>query len=664
MDIHLDFETFSIIDLPRVGAFRYARHDSTEILVACWAVGNGPVRRWSPYGIVKCDDPEEMFAAAKRGVMFAAHNAQFEYAIWKYVGPRYGFPAIPAQQWRCTAARAAMCSLPRSLDGAARAMDINVRKDPRGKALIRVFCMPQKATKNKAEHRIYPKDQPQDFMDFVDYCADDVVTERELDHVLPAMPRSEQELYCHDILVNERGFRVDVPLIRKAIHVTSHLEADIKTQVRELTGGINPTQRDKLLTFLQLEEGLDIDNLQAMTLERVMKDAGLPMDSRARRIIDLRLEGSRASTKKLKTMLDCSDLEDERVRGSLLINGAHTGRWTGRLVQPHNFIRGLLKRHQQRLVFDLLDIGDPLVFQLLYDKPMSMVAQVMRGFIIAREWHRFIVADYSAIEARILFWLAGEEDALEKYRRGEDLYKWMASKLFKVPIDQVTDEQRRIGKNLILGCGYGLGYKKFIVYCDKQGVTITVEFSQYAVNTYRDQHPRVVSYWRAVNNAAITAVQEKGITKIGPIIFDATDKTFFRIRLPSGRQLFYPFPKVSMVKKTFKNDDGKENTIENLALSYIEEYQGRFIRTSTYGGKLVENIVQAVARDVLAGGMKNVEQHGYPIVLHVHDEIVSERPEGEGSAEEFSSLACVLPGWIEGCPIEAKGFECFRYRKE
>lgn len=668
-DAHVDYETFSTIDLTRVGAFRYARHLSTEILIACWAIGDSPVRRWTPWdGIIKCDDIRELFDAITRGDKLFAHNAQFEYALTKYVGTlRYGFPDAPPEQWHCTAARAAMCSLPRSLEGSSRAMEVDARKDPRGKALMRIFSIPPKPDKNGEQPpRILPTDSPDEFIEYIGYCADDVVTERELDHVLPAMPDALQNLYTRDLQINERGFRVDVPLIHKAIHVTSHLEAEIKKEVRVLTGGISQTQVAKLLSFLQLDGDLDIDNLQAETLRRVVKNAGITITDNVRRIIELRLEGSRASTKKLRTMIDCADPEDQRVRGAFLFHGAHTGRWTGRLVQPHNFIRGLLKLHEQETVFELLNYSDPSLFHLLYDAPMSAIAQCMRGFIVPLPGNRFLVADYSAIEARLTFWFAGDDEALDLYRKGDDLYKHMAVALFGVAYEDVTDEQRRISKNLVLGCGFGLGWKKFIVYCDKQGVFIDGAFSKLAVGTYRGRFLKVPKLWRAVNNAAIEAFKTKSVTKVQRVNFDGRDPKFFRIWLPSKRPLYYPYPELRTSTKKYLNEEtGEETERVETNLTYVEEFQGRFIRVSTYGGKLTENIVQGMAADVLAHGMENVEAHGYPLSLHVHDELVNETPIGTGSAEEFARLASEdLPSWLAGCPIEAKGFECTKYRKE
>lgn len=664
--IHADFETYSKLNVRNTGAFRYARDPSTEILILSWSIDEGPVYRWSPY--IKNSSRnlralENLLERVKAGETFAAHNAQFEYAIWNHVGTRrHKWPKLRIEQMDCTAARAATCGLPRALERACDAMRLKATKDKRGSALIKIFCGDRKPTRADPSVRVMPADSPQEFEEFIQYCEQDVRAERGLHNAIPELTKSEKRIFWLDLRINERGLQIDVPLVQKTLAIVKVLEGKIRDRVRELTGGINPTQVAKLKAHLNLE-GSDLDNMQAETLRRLLaKDT---ISDTTREILELRLEGSRASTKKLVSMLTVADPKDGRARGTILYHGAHTGRWTGRLIQPQNFIRGLLKLWEQVMVFTLLELGDPENFLILFDRPMNMIAQCMRGFIIAAKGKRLIITDYSAIEARILFWLAGETGALKKYRQGQDLYKWMASVLYKIPIDQVTDEQRRIGKNLILGCGYGLGWKKFIEYCDKAGIFIDAKFSKLAVGAYRAAHPMVKKYWKVINNAAIAAVRERCVTRVGQVYFDGRGERFFTITLPSGRKLYYLDPTIEMITKTSVNEEtGETEKWTSATLTYMEEDKGQFYRAHTYGGKLVENIVQGIARDVMACGMESCEAGGYPTVMTVHDELISEREEGEGSHQEYSGLACKLPAWIGDCPIEAKGFEAVRYRKD
>lgn len=648
--LHLDFETFSEANLKKVGAYRYAEDPSTDVLICCWAIDDGPVQTWLPWRGGTA--PAALVAHVRARRKIVAHNAQFERAIWQAVlVRRYGMPATLPEQFICTAAIAAQCALPRSLDGATTAMSLPHKKNESGAKLIKMFCMPRKATKADPRTRVMPMDAKDEFKVFMRYCLEDIEAERGLYHELPALPPYEQSLFTLDMVINERGLPVDMELVRRTMPIVAELAGASRERTMQLTDGIAPTQVAQLREWLAYNE-CDLPNLQAKTIEAKLLDDTLP--DVTRELLQLRLESGLASVKKLDSMLRVCSPVDGRARGTILFNGAHTGRWSGRLIQPHNFKRGKLTPFQQGLVFDALMYGDADLMVRLWNAPLDAISQCMRGFIAATLGKLLLVVDYSAIEARVLAWLADELALLEAFRNGIDVYKLMAVHVFGIPIEQVTSEQRRICKQIVLGCGYGLGAVTFVGYCLNAGVNITDEFAQDAVRVYRETNKNIVRYWRKVETAAITAVQTGRTTRAGRVLFEVVG-VFLTVVLPSGRRLYYPYPKVEATIRWGK---------PGLQLTFREEYHGNMMRVSTYGGRLVENIVQAVARDFMANGMTHAEDADFPLVGTVHDEIISETDEDRGGdVEEFEHVVCTLPEWGEGCPIGAEGFATQRYRK-
>jgi DNA polymerase len=651
--VHLDFETYSEADLRAVGAFKYAEHPSTEIVVAAWAFDHGPVHSWCT------GQPEEKLAelcmAIRKGAIVSAHNAMFEQVIWNVVMRRQfgaSVPLLPIKQVDCTAARAAMCSLPRSLDGVGTALQVDITKDKRGAELVRFFTRPRKATKKDTSPRNHPKDFPEKFQAFVRYCRTDVISERDVDDELPPLPPFERRVFESDALINQRGLPIDIALVGKAGLIVSDLAKRAKNRVNKLTSGINPTQRDKLLKWFA-ENGVKLENLQAKTVAALLKQKKIVLSDEIREILELRVEAAKASVKKLLSMARCT-MADGRARGTLLYYGAHTGRWSGKLIQPQNFIRGLLDAMAQSLVFQLLNKGDADLFEILYDKPLYQIAQVMRGFIRASKGKRLIVVDYAQIEARVLAWLAQEETALAAYRRGDDRYVLMAAFLWGIKPSDVSKEQRRIAKNLVLGCGYGLGGKKFIEYCAKEDLVIDNELSERAVRAYRSLNPNTVKFWYDVERCAKAAVRNPGTRVHLRNLSFYCKGNYLTIRLPSGRELFYPEPYLVPTERFGKPD---------VELRYKTQVFKRWLSTGTYGGKLVENIVQAVARDIMCEGIWQLETHNYPVIGTVHDELISEKLRSHGSIKEAERIVAHIPKWATGCPISSEGFEAERYRK-
>ena len=649
---HLDFETYSAIDIRKVGAHRYARHPSTEVLIACFYLPEiDDIVTWLPR-------TEKMPVKLRRyiegGGVIAAHNANFERLVYQHALKRMhpDIPTIEKKQWVCTAAMAAASGLPRSLDKALHAAGSKKTKDPEGAKLIKVFSVPRKPTKNDDRTRILPEDMPEKFEAFIKYCRMDVEGEMELDYLLPPLRRREAMFFRLDMLMNDRGLPIDMPLVEKTLEVLGELERRNLEEVQKLTGGVKASQVAKVLELLE-ERGLVLENMRAETIRTALKDQSLDADTR--RLLELRVEGSKASTKKLQAMKLCADPDDHVVQGGFLYHGAHTARYSGRLVQPHNFIRGNLKDWQRDQVFDLLRYGDADILAMLYEKPIDIISQCMRGYIKAPEGQEFYVVDYTAIEARLLAWLAGEEEVLEAYRKGLDVYKVMAAKLWKISYEEVNDEQRRIGKNLVLGCGYSLGGAKFVDYCANLGLVIEPEFAMSAVRTYRKEHQNIVASWKTVETLVVDAIKNPGKITRGLKCRFFMREHWLCVELPGGRELRYPYARAVPIMRYDK---------PAMEISFATEYKGQWSREKTYGGKLIENIVQAIARDVMMEGMYNAEKAGYPVIGTVHDEVITLREEGTGDIKALELIVCDVPDWADGMPLASKGFVCNRYKKD
>lgn len=664
--LHLDFETFSTISLPDVGAYRYAEDETTEVLMAAYSLDDGPVRQWQPR--LSRNMPRDLVSALSNDDVFiVAHNAEFERRILIECLD----VNVPRARYRCTAARAAAAGLPRSLDGALAALGHTVRKDPRGGTVLRKFSRPRKPSKNNPKTRWLPEDAPEDWQTLLEYNAQDIVAERALDQAIPDLTSREWRYFQYTARVNDRGLPLDLKTLNAAAKASAKLEDISKQRTVKLTGA-NPTQVAKIRDWLE-KNGCPLPNLQLGTIEATLREGNL--NPKVAEVLALRVEASRASTKKIKAMLQVA-CKSGRAHGTLLYYGAHTGRYSGKLIQPHNFPRGLLstdKKENKLLAGRVLDVfatGDAeLIYAVLWHEPppkvsgpqplqgpMSMLAQSMRGFIRAPKGYWFVVADYAAIEARILAWLANEGKLLIAFKNKVDTYKMMASVLYDIPVDQVNSEQRRIGKNLRLGAGYQLGPPRLVEHCEKEEIFITLEFAKKAIKAFRDDSRNTVKLWYDSEDAAIRAMQtgkQVQVTKGKDYYFEPW-RDWLLMVLPSGRRLHYYAPKVDTVVKFGK---------PKLQLSYSTTDHGRIVRTSTYGGKLVENAVQSIARDVLMEGMLAAEDAGYPVLASIHDEIVTLRKEGEGSAEELEKAICKMPSWAREIPLGAEGFTCIRYTK-
>ena len=681
-----DFETFCRLSIFTVGGWRYAQDESCEPLMLSWGHTPEDIETWLPLyqknGQLRLRPLPKNFVDHIRNprVMFQAHNAEFEYAVWEYCVRRLWpeAPAIHASRYICTAVRCAASGLPRSLDGVGRALNLPVQKDKEGGRLLNMFSKPQAARKarkpSKAnpnpvgtpERRIMPWDEPEEFDKLIQYNITDVVAEMMIPPVVPPLPPKEQRIYTLTLEMNRRGLPLDMEAVNASMPTLTELEQRVERRVLQMTDGVKPTQRDKMIEIFS-DLGEELENLQAKTLKDILTIRGDELDPEVKELMLLRLEGGKASTKKLKKMLQLVTPWDGRVRGGFLMFGAHTGRYSGKGIQPQNFTRGDYKPHQLENLFWFLINCDADVFECLWRRPIDAIAQGMRGFIKAPPGKKFVVSDFAAIEARVLAWLADEKDMLKVYARNGDVYITMAATLYKrdekemlrlkALDDKETIGQRKFAKDIVLGCGFQMGGVGFYRNCIMRGVKVEEEFCKKAVQTYRKAVPNIVKLWYDVEECAIEAVVKRA-TKRNPVVL--RHLTFYMegrwlcIGLPSGRPIRYIDPKVQLVERFGKMRN---------QLSFKTEYKGKWIRETTYGGKLAENVTQAVARDIMTESMVRANKRGYPIIATIHDELVCEVDEDFGSAKELEELMSELPRWAPGAPVSCEGWEGPRYRK-
>lgn len=641
MSWHLDFETFSDLDLPTAGSFRYSEDPSTEALILSYSDGS-----FDPIGVdLTLPNAFErlapLFDAVTRGELICAHNVTFERNIWTKVCK---FPVTPKpSQWDCTAVRARLLALPGSLAGASSALGIEAEKDKRGTELMNIFSKPNK------KGRIFPADRPDEFQEYINYCRQDVRVELELDRVLPPMPEVEKQAFMLDYEINDRGMPVNMTNVNRAISfVEEYSEVVLKRAVE--IAGCRPSQRVKTMDYLA-SRGFKLPDLQAGTVEKLIKKDGLPED--IRELLDSRIELSRAGTKKLIT-IQSTVSTDGRIRGGFLFSAASTRRWSSTGVQMHNLQKpeGVVT---PEIIIDLLATDNADDLSLIFPRPLTAVAQSIRGFFESTQ--SFLVADYSSVEPRGLAWSANEEWLLKAYHRKEDAYKIMAGKVFNIPPESVDKDKRFIGKQLVLGSGYGMGAPRFIESCAKWGVKVSEELSETSVSGFRASVPAIVKFWYDVEAAAIRATKYWKTIKLGRFVFRpatlANGYKILFIDMPSG-SIAYPNPAVGEYDWYGKTKEKFE---------FWTPLGSGFVKTDTFGGSLVENIIQAMTRDILRDGMVAANDDGFFIVGHCHDEAIAEGSDNKDDLKEFERLLCTSSPWADNFPIATEGYISKRYRK-
>lgn len=676
----IDFETRSTVSLKKCGAWRYAVDPTTCILCLAFHLPTWPKDRtglWYPAFPTlnlpeRIDaDLEELFTWILQGGLVEAHNVWFEYCIWRHVFvEQHGAPEIAIPQWRCSAAKAAACALPRGLDDALTAMRLSIRKDPQGQKLIHKLTKPRKPRKKEWElwakqssdpHPTLYWDDLKLFQQLWAYCRQDVIAEVALSHALPDLSPSETDLFLMDLRINDRGFQIDRQAVTTAQTLIEQETRVLNRELVKVTKGRvkKATARAQMLRWFQ-SQGLPLDNTQKGTLDGLLVGqsgdgtAGLQLTPSVQRALEIVRTLGRSSTAKYDAMAAWADPHDGRVRGALRYHGATTGRWAGTGVQPHNFPKGTLAEKDMGHLWDVLNTRKRSTIMTAYPSVMEALAHGIRGAIIAAPGHVLCVADYAAIEARIVLWLADDQEALQLFRTQQDIYCSMATDIYHYPCTKSHASERALGKIAVLGLGYQMGAAKFMTTAATFGITITEEFAQEVVATYRDRFWRVRDMWAEQQAVAIEAVESRQPIECGRITWKV-EKPFLSCYLPSGRRLAYPFPEI----RTRQTPWGSLQP--TLTYMGMDPYTHQWKRQVTYGGMLVENQTQAVARDIMAEAMLRCEAGGYPLVLSVHDELGAEIQ--EGSLDEFLQLLTEPPLWARDCPIEAAGWIGQRYHK-
>ncbi len=635
MTVSIDFETRSAVDLRKTGVYKYASDPSTDIwCMAYKAPWSDDVQVWLP--------GDEMDVSLEdwivEGGLLSAWNANFERTIWNeiMVG-RYQWPRTGIKQWRCTMAQASAMGLPRALGQAASVLGVEEQKDKAGAALMLRMARPRKVNADGSYTWWNTKDK---IDTLVAYCIQDVKTELSVAATLNDMPDSERRLYQLDQRINDRGVKVDLDLIERVSKLANSASENIDAEIKRLTNGqVKAATNAMDLTAWLRGYGLKVNSVDKQTVTRMLGMEKLhPI---IKQVLRLRQDGAKSSTAKYEAMVNAANADD-RMRGLLMYHGAATGRWSGRLVQPQNFPRPQKKQAEL----------DEIIAKLKADEDVSeygagtvLASDLLRSMLIADDGHRLMFADYSAIEARVLAWIAGQTDLVETFRNGGDVYKEMASAIYNVNVESVTDGQRQVGKMAILGCGYGMGGKRFAEQCATMGINVDEDEAKRIVSVYREKNNRIAQYWRDSENDFVEMV--KGAGRVGSV----------ELPLPSGRSLTYHNPRIIQRETPWgaMRDTAQVDTLNSVTRQWVSQI--------IWGGLLTENVVQATARDLMATAMMALELKGYNVILSVHDEIICEVTDDFGSLEEMIEIMTRCPSWADGCPVNAEGKEGKRYRK-
>ena len=643
-----DIETFSDVDLIRCGVYKYADSPNFEMLLFAYAVDDGDVHIIDIAGGEEL--PEEIIQAIKSDtVVKTAYNAQFErVCLSRYLKLPEGEYLNP-QSWYCTAVQAAELALPLSLADVGSVLGLERQKMTEGKELIKYFCVPCKPTKSNGNRtRNRPCHDINKWETFKKYCMRDVDVERQIADKLKMYPIRDEEhrLYVLDQIINDRGVLVDSELAEQAVKLNSIQTAVAVEQAYMITGLENPNSVTQLKQWLK-ENGVEIESLS----KKAVKSLADETDGDVSEMLKLRLLMAKTSVKKYEAVIR-SVCSDNRVHGMMRFCGANrTGRWSGNILQPQNLPQNHLP--DLTLARDIVKDGDFEMLDMMFGNVPNVLSELIRTILIPKPNHRFIVADFSAIEARVLAWIAGEQWRIDTFKNGGDIYCASASKMFKVPVEKhgVNGELRQKGKISELACGYG-GSVGALKNMGAVEMGVQENELQGLINDWRNANPHIVRFWYEVGNAAMKAIKEKTTVPLGKLVF-AYERGILFIRLPSGRRLSYIKPRIGTNR--FGGD-----SITYMGINSAKKWD----RLETFGGKLTENIVQGTARDLLANALINAANAGYDTVFHVHDEIICEVPNGYGSVDELCKLMCIKPEWADGLPLNADGFECEYYKKE
>lgn len=645
-EMSIDIETYSSVDLIKSGVYAYASAPDFTILLFAYAFDDEPVRIVDLTAEVLPDNV--VCALTDPDVTKTAYNANFERTCLR----QHLDLELPISQWRCSAVAAAELGLPQYLAGVAEALGLAEQKDSRGKLLINYFSKPCKPTgANGGRMRNEPAHDPDKWQTFVDYCVQDVEVERAIKRRIAQFPlaESEQRLWEYDQRINDRGVRVDRQVVQHAIRFDTAYSAQCRERAYEITGLDNVGSLIQLKEWIRKQTG---EEVQSLAKEALVKLLAATDNEDVKEVLQLRLEMGKTSTAKYEAMAR-SVCPDGRIRGLLQFYGANrTGRWAGRIVQVQN----LPQNHLKDLDYarGIVSGGDYELFKLLYGNPPQVLSELIRTAFIPSEGRRFIVSDFSAIEARVVAYLADERWRLDVFEQGGDIYCASASQMFKVPVvkNGVNGHLRQKGKIAELALGYG-GSVGALTSMGALKMGLAEEELPPLVESWRAANPRIVGFWKAVERAALDAVRDKPSALPHGLSFVKQAGILF-VGLPSGRRLAYVRPRIGT------------NRFGSPSLTYMGMNQTKrtWERLETFGGKLVENIVQAFARDCLAESIIRLEDAGYEINFHVHDEVVIDAKYGQGSADEVAEIMGRPIDWAPGLPLKAEAFETNFYRKD
>lgn len=676
--IHLDLETKSTVDLRKTGVYIYAADPSTDVIVACWCIDKGPIHTWFAGDPL----PAELVEAIENGARVCAHDFTFERVLHQQIlVPRYGWPEIRREQWDCTMARARAAGLQGSLDGAMRGMGAPFGKDAAGYRLMLQMCKPRRI---ENDGTVVWWDDADKRQRLATYCAGDVQAERWLDLRLPALSPFEKAVWQATERLNDRGVPLDVPFLHAAIAVSEQTSKSLDQQMATVTRGAVPkaTNVSRLRDWIMAQgvriappdEEDDTDEspdeedkpeLRRADVERLLAQhqvaqAGggeglLPFEVEEALLI--RLEAGKSSVKKVDAMLRRVQ-PDGRVRGMLSYYGAATGRWSaaGSGIQLQNLPRNSVKRWDYAR--DLLGLGSAAV-DAIEGPPLDVISRMLRGAILAPDGQVIRFADLASVEARGVAWLAGQHDLVEAFASGAPMYERMAARVFGLTEAEVIalgkdSFQRFVGKGLVLGAGYAMGGPKFAMTCAKAGKAIDPALAQQAITTYRETFPRIPDLWYGLERAAVTCVRDGKGTTYGKVSFHLFKKWLVML-LPSGSEIYYRSPRLEL--------EAKFGTRDQLVYDGTNSKTKRWGEQRTYGGRLTENAVQRICRDMIGHSLLRLEEAGYEPVLLVHDETLALTPEGVGSTQEMVGLMSELPAWAKGFPLAADGKSARRYSK-
>jgi DNA polymerase bacteriophage-type len=695
--LHLDCETRSPVNLKTTGAYVYFDHPDTDLWCLAYAFDDEPVQLWTPGE--PC--PEDIAEHINNKGRLVAHNASFErLAFIKILGPRYGWPVPKLTQWYCTMAVALAQALPAGLENACTVTQTAIQKDAKGGRVMKQMSKPRRPRKGEPADALLWWDDAARLQTLYDYCMTDVEAERLLEKRLRPLSDFEQRIWWLDQEINDRGVAVDIELCEAALRIVDEQRERLDREMRQITNGevAGTGAVNQIKAFLKDIEDLDVGESLAKdtVVELLIRDDISP---RARRVLELRQEGSKTSVAKIDALLNGTQ-SDGRSRGLLQYHAASTGRWGGRRFQPQNIKRPVIEDVNSAI--EIVRTGSLDLVEAMYGNALGVVGDCLRGMVIAPKGRKLLAADYSNIEGRVLAWLAGEQWKLEAFQlfdqgKGPDLYKLAYAKAFGLDPDDVDKGQRQVGKVMELALGYQGGPGAFQAMAVGYGVKVGDQWDELKAaasdrvldrvkdgwesrgkssgmdgrtwcaaellkTLWRDAHPCSVGFWHEMEKAAIAAVKHGGEYEVGKIRF-RKEGSFLFMELPSGRELAYAFPKIDKLATPWRDENDEIVYKDTLYFKGTDSVTRQWKVQTTYGGSLVENACQAVARDVLADALIALDAYGYQTVLTVHDEIVAESSERSGTAEHFSELMTVLPDWADGLPLVAEGYEDRRYRK-